>query len=85
MATACETFVSESGATIVSKNLGCNLILHLVNLSDFGLIRPEVVYRTAIQFFRLRRQLEDSGEIGEQSTVSVVPLTDDAQLIAGVS
>jgi hypothetical protein len=60
---ACETFVKECGPEIVQKNLGRNLILHLVNLCDFGLIRPEIVYRIAVQFFRLRRQLEDSGSV----------------------
>lgn len=59
---ACEAFVREHGAGIVQQKLGRNLLLHLVNLSDFGLIRPEIVYRTAVQFLHLRRQLEDSAD-----------------------
>ena len=60
MPVACETFVREHGAEIVRQKLGRNLLLHLTNLCDFGLIRPEIVYRTAVQFLILRRQLEDS-------------------------
>ena len=59
---ACELFVREHGAHIVQQKLGRNLLLHLVNLVDFGLIRPEIVYRTAVQFLHLRRQLEDSAD-----------------------
>ena len=59
---ACEAFVKDYGSEIYQKNLGRNFILHLVNLCDFSLIRPEIVYRIAIQFFRLRRQLEDSAK-----------------------
>ena len=59
---ACEAFVRERGVEIVQRKLGRNFLLHLVNLSDFGLIRPEIVYRTAVQFLHLRRQQEDSAD-----------------------
>ena len=62
MPAACEQFVRDHGPEIVRKNLGRNLTLHLVNLCDFGLIRPEVVYRTTVQFYRLRHQMEEIGE-----------------------
>lgn len=55
---ACESFVHEVGPEIVRRNLTRNLMLHLVNLADFGLIRPQAVYRVAIQYFRLRSRLD---------------------------
>lgn len=64
LAAACEAFVRERGAEVVQQKLGRNLLLHLINLCDFGLIRPEIVYRTAVHFLHLRRQLEDSGDVG---------------------
>jgi len=63
---ACESFVREHGAEIVRQKLGRNLLLHLTNLCDFGLLRPEIVYRTAVQYLHLRRQLEDSADSGVQ-------------------
>lgn len=63
---ACEAFIRERGVEVVQRKLGRNLLLHLVSLSDFGLLRPEIVYRTAVQFLHLRRQLEDSADSGLQ-------------------
>ena len=59
---ACSTFVEEHGPEIVRLNLCRNLFLHLVNLVDFGLIQPDVVYRNAVQILKLRHGLSMEGD-----------------------
>ncbi|XP_013068397.2 polycomb protein suz12-like isoform X2 [Biomphalaria glabrata] len=54
---ACFTFVAEHGAQIVQKNLCRNFLLHLVNLFDFSLIRPEIVQRAYAMLETLRHEL----------------------------
>jgi len=50
----------------VRLNLCRNLFLHLVNLVDFGLIQPDVVYSNAVQILKLRRRL-----LAEKGTVEL--------------
>ncbi|BFZ02950.1 hypothetical protein BsWGS_05989 [Bradybaena similaris] len=54
---ACMTFVDEHGAEIIQKHLRRNFLLHLVNLFDFGLIRPDVVQRTYARLENLRHEI----------------------------
>ena len=42
---ALEGFVANHGAQLIAQGLRGNLVLHLVNLSDYGLIRPAIVLR----------------------------------------
>lgn len=53
---ACFKFVEEHGREILEKNLSRNFLIHLVNLFDFSLIRPEVVQRA----FSMLENLRDS-------------------------
>src|SRR6218665_531850 len=67
---ACSTFVEEYGAEVIHRNLRRNFLLHLVNLSDFGLLRPSVMHRTAVKFFQLCKKL---AEVSKTSAQSIAP------------
>lgn len=54
---ACFTFVEEHGREILEKNLKRNFLVHLVNMFDFSLIRPEVVQRAYAMLENLRDSL----------------------------
>ncbi|XP_025103313.1 polycomb protein suz12-B-like isoform X1 [Pomacea canaliculata] len=54
---ACTTFVEEHGNEILEKNLSRNFLIHLVNLFDFSLIRPEVVQRSYAMLENLRESM----------------------------
>jgi polycomb protein SUZ12 len=54
---ACQTFVEEYGPKIIKKGLYHNFILHLTNLYDFGLIRPDLIQRTIAKFIALQNTL----------------------------
>ena len=57
---ACLTFVEEYGPKILRLHLSRNFILHLVNLYDFGLIRPDVIHRTMAKFVTLQNQMRQN-------------------------
>ena len=61
MPTALTLFVEEYGPSLLQQNLVRNFLLHVVNLYDFGLVRPEVVYRTVMHLLTLRNKLEADG------------------------
>ena len=50
--------MEKHGEKIVKQNLCRNFVMHLTNLYDFGLIKPDVVRRTVMQLFKLRDRLE---------------------------
>ncbi|KAK2160521.1 hypothetical protein LSH36_131g00036 [Paralvinella palmiformis] len=54
-------FVEEYGTSLLQQNLVRNFLLHVINLYDFGLVRPEVVYRTVMHLLTLRNKLEADG------------------------
>ncbi|XP_064602892.1 polycomb protein suz12-like isoform X2 [Liolophura sinensis] len=54
---ACKEFVAEHGPSIIQRKLCKNFLLHLVNLFDFSLIRPEVVHRTYAMLQNLREEM----------------------------
>ena len=54
---ACFKFVEEHGGEILEKNLSRNFLVHLVNLFDFSLIRPEVVQRAYAMLENLRESM----------------------------
>ena len=60
---ACFTFVKEHGKEIVRRNLCRNLLIHLVNLFDFNLIRPDVVERMFAIVENLRHEMSSHGTI----------------------
>ena len=51
---ACFAFVKEHGKDVLVKNLSKNFLIHLVNLFDFSLIRPDVVQRAYAMLENLR-------------------------------
>ncbi|ESP03845.1 hypothetical protein LOTGIDRAFT_71464, partial [Lottia gigantea] len=53
---ACYTFVQKHGPEILEKNLLRNFTIHLVNLFDFSLIRPDVVQRCTSQLELLKEE-----------------------------
>ncbi|XP_013401571.1 polycomb protein suz12 [Lingula anatina] len=55
--TACQTFVAEHGVTIVEKNLCRNFLLHMINLYDFGLIKPEIITQTMMSINRIKDEI----------------------------
>lgn len=61
MPTALSLFVEEYGTSLLQQNLVRNFLLHVINLYDFGLVRPEVVYRTVMHLLTLRNKLEADG------------------------
>lgn len=65
--TACSTFVQDYGVEIVKQNLLRNLNLHLVNLYDFGLVRPDLISRIMTQIYKLRSKMESDGLLNRQN------------------
>ena len=49
VARACTMFIQEYGPEIIQRNMCRNLVLHLANLADFGLIKPDCVAKTTLQ------------------------------------
>ena len=43
---ACEMFVEQCGKELLRRNLFRNLVLHMSNLQDFGLIDPMTISAT---------------------------------------
>lgn len=56
---ACSTFIDEYGTEMFRRNLRRNFLLHLVNLCDFGLLRPSTLHRTMAKFFQLCNRLSE--------------------------
>ena len=68
---ACADFVQEYGTEIVQRNLCRNVLVHLTNLCDFGLIRADVLSRTTMQLFRLRAKMFADGLLCKATPVPV--------------
>ena len=68
---ACADFVQEYGTEIVQRNLCRNVLVHLTNLCDFGLIRADVLSRTTMQLFRLRAKMFADGLLSKATPVPV--------------
>ena len=76
MSKACATFLDDYGESIVENRLSGNLMLHMINLYDFGLIKPDLVYRIMMRVYRLRDKLEADGRLNGPPTAplaSAVP------------
>ncbi|KAK3091279.1 hypothetical protein FSP39_018564 [Pinctada imbricata] len=54
---ACQKFVEEHGQELICKNLYRNFIVHLINLFDFSLIRPDLVHRTVSMLDDLKEEI----------------------------
>jgi polycomb protein SUZ12 len=50
--------VEEHGREILEQNLSRNFLVHLVNLFDFSLVRPEVVQRATAMLENLRASMD---------------------------
>ena len=51
---ACKSFIQENGQEILAKNLSRNFLLHLINLSDFGLLVGTQVLQAMKQLHNLK-------------------------------
>lgn len=58
---ASQKFVEDNGKYILEKGMWKNFLLHMVNLFDFSLIRPEIVQRTMWQLHMLKEDIEMTG------------------------
>ena len=63
MPKACRTFVESFGVRILRQNLYRNFILHLTNLSDFGLLSSSTVYRSALAMMKLHATMLAEGKL----------------------
>lgn len=43
---ACDMFLDMRGRDLLQKNLYRNFVLHMCSLFDYGLVSPEVIYKT---------------------------------------
>ncbi|KAK6171410.1 hypothetical protein SNE40_019604 [Patella caerulea] len=58
IAQACSSFVEAHGKEIIDKKLCRNFTIHLVNMFDFSLIKPENVQRCVSQLEMMKEELE---------------------------
>ncbi|ELU03450.1 hypothetical protein CAPTEDRAFT_227135 [Capitella teleta] len=70
---ACHTFVEEYGPKIIQKGLFQNFVLHLTNLYDFGLIRPDLIQRTIAEFIDLQNSLSGSPKQSKREAQEKIP------------
>ena len=73
---ACATFVQEYGEAIINKNLFHNFLLHVVNLFDFGLVRPDTVTRTMMQLYWLQHRLATQPMVKSDTKLQVSGTTE---------
>ncbi|XP_046581921.1 polycomb protein SUZ12-like isoform X2 [Haliotis rubra] len=55
---ACKTFIEENGKTVIEKNLCRNFMLHMVNLFDFSLIKPDLVHNIMGQLEIMKQKIK---------------------------
>lgn len=56
---ACLLFVKQHTATIIEKNLCRNILLHLVNMHDFGLVNTVTIDKAMVH---LKQQKDGQGQ-----------------------
>ena len=52
-----QRFIRDKGPSMLEKQLENNYMQHLVNLHDFGLIKPSVVHQSFAALLRLKKDL----------------------------
>ena len=52
-----QRFIRDKGRLMLDKQLENNYLQHLVNLHDFGLIKPSVVHQSFAALLRLKSDL----------------------------
>ena len=52
-----QRFIHDKGGLMLEKQLENNYLQHLVNLHDFGLIKPSVVHQSYTALLRLKNNL----------------------------
>jgi len=62
-------FVEEKGIELITKNLYKNLILHLCNLSDFGLLNASALVEIVEQFDEKAKQYRQQQKAKNESIV----------------
>lgn len=60
---ACDMFIDMRGKELLKKNLYRNFVLHMCNLFDYGLVSPEVLYKTIQKLQRMLSSFEDGRQI----------------------
>lgn len=60
---ACEMFLDIRGKELLMKNLYKNFVLHMCNLSDYGLITPDILYKTIQKLQRMLSTYAEGREI----------------------
>lgn len=56
-------FIDLKGKELLKKNLYKNFVMHMCNLSDFGLVSPEVQYKTIQKLQRLLSSYEEGRQV----------------------
>ncbi len=77
---ACVSFVAQYGPKLLQRNLVKNFMVHLVNLYDFGLIRPDAIYRASMQLLKLRQRMEAEGRLPPLSAVQTDTVSHSEQV-----
>jgi hypothetical protein len=54
---ACETFLADNGKKLVDDHLVHNFLLHLCNLSDYGLLQSEALQSLMMKLYSLEDEL----------------------------
>ena len=60
---ACDMFIDIKGKELLKKNLYKNFVMHMCNLSDYGLVSPEVQYKTIQKLQCLLSQYEEGRKV----------------------
>lgn len=60
---ACEMFIDLHAKELLEKNLYKNFVLHMCNLSDYGLITPDTLHKTIQKFQRVLSTYEHGRSI----------------------
>ena len=68
---AVSMFIQEYGTEIIQRNLFRNALVHLGNLGDFGLLKPDALRTAANQLLRLRAKVHSDGLLAQSGSVPV--------------
>lgn len=60
---ACEMFIDLHANELLEKNLYKNFVLHMCNLSDYGLVTPDTLHKTIQKFQRVLSTYEEGRAI----------------------
>lgn len=67
---ACDMFLDMKGRELLQKNLYRNFVLHMCSLFDYGLVSPEVVYKTIQKLQSILSRYPEGRKVISQSRES---------------